>query len=186
MHMGNYKESLDLCYQASKLKPNKYWKAIAAIHEHFKNYEVAFESIEKALINNPKSLVVTQMRSALRYGLEYGENFHLPIANSLLLFKLPYEDTIIYTTKVKIELLNAAVTLDAIMTNVGIKTYIYKTGFKYIPWESIHLSKNGKFSVFNFRYSLAFDSRFETKSKFNIRRKNFNNYITNTIKKINN
>lgn len=186
MHLGKYDESLDLCYQAMKLQPNIYWSQIAAIHERFKNFEAALECIEKAIIKNPNSDHLRSVRSAIMNGLEYGKNFHIPIVRSLLLYKLPNEDTIIYTTRIIIKMLNSNLKVDAIMTNVGIKTLIPHTGFRYIPWEKIHISKKGAFSLSGFKCNLLFETRFESRVNFDIRRREFNEYISNMRAKLNN
>ena len=186
MHSGKYEESLNLCYQAMKMQPNTYWNVIATIHERFKNFDAALECIEKAIIKNPNSDHLRSIRSAIMNGLEYGKNFHIPIASSLLIYKLPKEDTIIYTTRIIIKMLKSTLKVDTIMTNVGIKTVIPHTGLRYIPWEKIQFSKKGAFSLSSFKCNLLFDSRFESKVNFDIRRREFKDYISNMKVKLNN
>jgi tetratricopeptide (TPR) repeat protein len=186
MHLGKYDESIALCYQAMKLQPNIYWSQIAAIHERFKNFEAALECIEKAIIKQPNFDHNRRVRLAIMNGLEYGKNFHIPIARSLLLYELPIEDTIIYTTRITIKMLNSNFKIDSIMTNIGIKTLIPKTGFRYIPWEKINLLKKGSFSFSGFKCSLLFAPKFESRANFDLRRKNFHDYLITTKKKLNN
>lgn len=178
MHSGKYEGALELCYQAMKMQPNAYWNEIAAIHERFKNFDAALECIEKAIIKNPNSDYFRSVRSAIMNGLEYGKNFHIPIARSLLLYKLSNEDTIIYTTRIIIKMLNSNLKVDAIMTNVGIKTFIPHTGLRYIPWEKIQFLRKGAFSLSSFKCNLLFDPRFESKVNFDNRRREFNEYIS--------
>ncbi|MFX1427279.1 MAG: tetratricopeptide repeat protein [Promethearchaeota archaeon] len=178
MHSGKYEGALELCYQAMKMQPNAYWNEIAAIHERFKNFDAALECIEKAIIKNPNSDYFRSVRSAIMNGLEYGKNFHIPIARSLLLYKLPNEDTIIYTTRIIIKMLNSNLKVDAIMTNVGIKTFIPHTGLRYIPWEKIQFLRKGAFSLSSFKCNLLFDPRFESKVNFDNRKREFNEYIS--------
>ncbi|MFX1574258.1 MAG: tetratricopeptide repeat protein [Promethearchaeota archaeon] len=98
LKIGTYEEALKYCNEALKIHPNKYWLQMAYIHERFKNFKEALECIEKALTYNPNSKKLLRLKLVMLNGLEYGDNYYIPVARSSLLKIIPPEDEIIYST----------------------------------------------------------------------------------------
>ncbi|MFX1574260.1 MAG: tetratricopeptide repeat protein [Promethearchaeota archaeon] len=102
LKFGSYEEALKYCNEALKIHPNKYWLQMAYVHERFKNFKKALEIIEKALTYNPNSKKLLRIKSVIQNGLEYGNNYYIPVASSSLLKLIPPEDEIIYSTNLRL------------------------------------------------------------------------------------
>ena len=176
-YLGRYEESINLCYQALKIQPNKYWLIVANIHERFKNFEVALECVEKALVNEPNSKWVNLVKHAIVDGIKYGENYYIPITTTGLILKLPPEDIIIYTTRIKIKRLNQDLLTDAIITNNGIICYVPLTGIGYISWDKIRFKSKDSFTFSGFKCELLWEPRYESSKEFKARSKKFKEVI---------
>ena len=182
MYLGRYEESINLCYQALKKQPNKYWLQVAQIHGYFKNYVAALECVEKALFINPNRISAKHLKHFALDGMKYGKNYYLPITRSLLLEKVPFEDSIIYTTRINIKLSNQNFFRDAIMTNNGIICLVPYTGISYISWERIRFISTNSFTFSGYKCKLLGESRYESKEEFKARSKIFKEKIYQLIR----
>lgn len=180
MNLGRYEDSLNFGYQALQMHPNKYWWHIASIHAYFKKFEDALECIEKALNQTPEYALLQRVKAAIIDGLKYGENYYIPIARSLLLKLVPFEDTIIYTTCIKIKLLNGNFLTDAIITNnalICMVPYVLDSRNFYISWDRIVFISKKSFKFSGFRCKLHRDPHYESKEEFKNRSKSFRDTI---------
>lgn len=177
MLLGRYEESINLCYQALNIRPNKYWLIVAQVHGYFKKFDDALDCVEKALFFQSNNVWVKHVKHSIVDGIKYGENYYVPITRSFLLLDLPPEDTIIYTTRIKIKRLNQNTLTDAIMTNNGIICYVPFTGFRYISWDKIRFKSKDSFTFSGFKCELLWEPRYESSKEFKARSKKFKEVI---------
>lgn len=170
---NQYEAAIQNLHQALKLEPNKHWNVLAQAHIYNKNFEEASKCIDKALLSNPNNDYFKKLKLLINSGFKYGKNFHIPIERSLLLFKIPLDDEIIYSTRLNVKLPDKKIFTDAIITKKGISTSFPYSGIQFAGWKSIHFTHGNKFRISGYNCSLRWESRFESNAQFNERKKTF-------------
>ncbi len=125
------------------------------------------------MIYNPNNDWTDHIKHAIRDGIKFGNNYYIPITRSLLLSSVPFEDTIIYTTRIEIKTLNRNILTDAIITNNGLITIVPYSVNNYIGWDNVSFRINNSFKFSGFNCKLHRVPHYESKKQFKTRSKNF-------------
>lgn len=176
-HLNKFESAVQTLYEALKIEPNKYWNILAQIYIHNKNFEEASKCIDKALINEPDNIMFKKLKLLINSGFKYGNNFHIPIERSLLLYKIPQDEEIIYSTRLKVKITDQKMLTDAIFTKNGIAAAFPFSGLLYVGWNAKNFNRGNKFRINNCSCSLLWESRYETNTEFNERKKAFREVI---------
>jgi len=177
--LNEHESAIQNLHKALKIEPNKHWHVLAQIHISNKNFEEASKCIDKALIAEPNKEFYQKLKLLIKSGLKYGKNFHIPIERSLLLFDIPLNDEIIYSTWLHIRTPNKNINSVAIITKNGISTVFPYSGMHYVRWENIKFTSGNKFKISGFSCSLHWKSDYESNKKFKERKKIFKEDIIN-------
>lgn len=192
-YQGKYEEALKCYNQANLLQPNGHWLELAWLHEHFKNFNQALDCIEEAIKFNPNEPYLQRVKLSIVNGIKYGQNFHIPVSTSIFLKKIPPEDEIIYSTRLKIIYekpygtrgkkrykLNS----DALMTHQGFVSIFPTWGIRYVSWGLVKFPistsnkpMKGKMRVSLFKIKLIRAPSHESEEQFKLRFAEFPNII---------
>lgn len=100
--MNTQQKALECYQEAARLEPKRWLVNLAIIHSNSKRFNEALECIDKALELSSENEPIKIIKWVILCGLEYGNNFYAPVANSLLFTIIPRTTPILYTTKMKL------------------------------------------------------------------------------------